>query len=84
MLSPSTARLDRVEKLTIYAQYEVQWVWLVEPTARTLEVFGLDRGHWRLESSHADDARVKAPPFDAVELELDILWISPTGADRTP
>ncbi|MFT4046518.1 MAG: Uma2 family endonuclease [Solimonas sp.] len=78
VLSPSTARLDRIEKMPIYAQFVVQWLWLLDPQARTLEVFSLDRGRWTLEGSHADDARVKAPPFDAVELELDPLWIKPS------
>jgi hypothetical protein len=53
----------------------VPWAWLVDPAARTREVYGLDRGHWRLESRHADAARVAAPPFEAVELEA--LWIQP-------
>ncbi|MEW6167419.1 MAG: Uma2 family endonuclease [Pseudomonadota bacterium] len=79
VLSPSTARLDRVDKLPIYAQFEVRWVWLVDPAAHTLEVFGLDRGHWRLEASFAEDARVAAPPFEAVTLELDALWIGPAA-----
>jgi len=77
VLSPSTARLDRVEKLQIYAQFEVPWVWLLDPIARTLEVFGLDRGHWRLEATFADDAKAAAPPFEAVALELDALWLKP-------
>lgn len=74
VLSPSSARFDRFEKLAIYAQFGIQWIWLLDPPARTLEVFSLDRGHWRLEGSHADTARVKAPPFDAIELELDAPW----------
>ena len=65
VLSPATARLDRVEKLSIYAQYGVPRVWLIDPHARSLEVFGLDRGRWRLEATHADDAEVAVPPFAA-------------------
>ncbi|MEW6166185.1 MAG: Uma2 family endonuclease [Pseudomonadota bacterium] len=86
VLSPATAKLDRVQKPAIYAQFEVPWAWLIDPIARTLEVFGLDRGHWRLEASHADDARAAAPPFEAVELELDALWLRPTadGSENAP
>jgi Uma2 family endonuclease len=81
VLSPSTARLDRVEKLPIYAEFKVAWAWLLDPAARTLEVFGLDQGSWRLEGSWADDAHVAAAPFAAVELELGALW-SPAPEQR--
>lgn len=37
ILSPATARLDRVEKLPIYASHGVGHVWLVDPDLRTLE-----------------------------------------------
>jgi Uma2 family endonuclease len=81
VLSPSTARLDRIEKLPIYAQAGVGFVWLVDPGARTLEVYRRDGAHWLLVGSHADDARVRAVPFDAIELELDALWLKPAAGD---
>lgn len=81
VLSPSTARLDRVEKLPIYAQAGVDFVWLVDPAARTLEVYRRDGAHWLLLGSHADDARVRAVPFDAIEIELDALWLKPAVDD---
>lgn len=81
VLSPSTARLDRVEKLPIYAEAGVAFVWIVDPVERTLEVYRRDGAHWLLLASHADDARVRAVPFDAIELELDALWLKQGGDD---
>jgi len=74
-LSPSTARIDRVTKLRIYARECVRHVWLVDPAARTLEVFGLDGAGWRLLGSFGGDDRVRAEPFEAFELELAALWV---------
>ncbi|MBK9030085.1 MAG: Uma2 family endonuclease [Myxococcales bacterium] len=74
VLSPSTARLDRVDKLPIYARAAVGHVWLVDPLVRTLEVLRLDADRWSLCGTWADDARVKAEPFEAIELELGALW----------
>lgn len=37
VLSPSTARLDRVLKSRLYAREGVVHLWLVDPLARTLE-----------------------------------------------
>jgi Uma2 family endonuclease len=74
VLSPSTSAVDRTVKLPIYARERVQHVWLVDPDARTLEVLRLDGDSYRIVGSWADDAKVRAEPFDAVELELGHLW----------
>ncbi len=74
VLSPSTAKLDRAEKLPIYAAAGVKHVWLVEPLARTLEVYRLEATRWSLLDTYVDDARIRAEPFDAIELELGLLW----------
>lgn len=74
VLSPSTAATDRGEKLPIYAREAVRHVWLVDPLVRTLEVLRLDGATYRIVSVHRDDARVRAEPFDAFELDLVTLW----------
>ena len=74
VLSPSTFRLDRIRKLPIYAREGVSHAWLVEPTARTLEIYRLEGGLWLLIGTHADDELVRAEPFDAIELDLLALW----------
>jgi Uma2 family endonuclease len=72
--SPATATYDRTDKLRIYARERVGWVWLVDPQAHTLEVLRLGAEGWLLHASFRDDARVRAAPFDAVEIELGALW----------
>jgi Uma2 family endonuclease len=74
VLSPSTAAIDRAEKVPIYGREGVGHVWLVDPTIRTLEALRLDAGRWRLLGTWRDDARVRVEPFDAFELELSGLW----------
>jgi Uma2 family endonuclease len=78
VLSPSTARLDRTDKLTIYAQHGVRHAWLVDPLLRMLEVLRLEGERWVILGVHRDDARVRAEPFDAIELELGALWADVT------
>lgn len=74
VLSPSTSALDRTVKLRLFARERVPHVWLVDPAAKTLEVLRLDDGTWRLLGSWAAEERVRAEPFDAVELDLGVLW----------
>ncbi|MGI5864247.1 MAG: Uma2 family endonuclease [Myxococcales bacterium] len=74
VVSRSTASIDRGKKRAIYLREKVRHLWLVDPLARTLEVFERGDGNWILLSTHADDARVRAPPFEAIELDLLELW----------
>lgn len=74
VLSPSTARMDRVGKRRIYARERVTHYWMIEPEARTLEVGRLDGDSYRVVLSAAADERVRAEPFDAIELDLALLW----------
>ncbi|MCA9713045.1 MAG: Uma2 family endonuclease [Myxococcales bacterium] len=81
ILSPSTSRLDRIHKLPIYAREGVRHAWLVDPIARTLEVFRLEGGRWTLIGAHGDEPTVRAEPFDAVDLDLLALWGDEPAAD---
>jgi Uma2 family endonuclease len=74
ILSPATARDERVVKMPIYARVGVGHLWLLDPELRTLEVNGLESGRWVLLESHCDDARVAPPPLGAVEIGLGDLW----------
>jgi len=74
VISPSTASLDRVKKLAIYAGEGVRHAWIVDPLARTLEVLNLEVGRWVITATHAGDAVVRVEPFGEIELELGALW----------
>lgn len=74
VLSPSTEKLDRAKKLGSYARAGVPNVWLVNPTLRTLEVLRLVDGKWLMVATRSGDERVRAEPFEAVEVDLLLLW----------
>jgi Uma2 family endonuclease len=74
VLSHARARIDRVDKLGIYAAQGVAHAWLIDPDARTLEVFALIDGPWRLDMALKDSDEVRAPPFDVIQFSLVALW----------
>ncbi len=75
VLSPSTEDHDREVKMPVYAREGVRHAWLVEPIAKTLEVYTLDgAGRWSAPTVYRDVEVVRAPPFDAIELDLSALW----------
>jgi Uma2 family endonuclease len=83
VLSPGTARIDRAVKMPLYAAQGVNWLWLLDPDIRTLEVYSLSDGHWLLEDTWKDDDQVRAAPFAEVVLHLDDLWV-PTAQPSNP
>jgi Uma2 family endonuclease len=74
VLSPTIAKIDRVDKVPIYAEVGVSHVWLIDPLLQTLETLRLDSGSYRLVGTWHGDAKVRIEPFDAIELELPALW----------
>jgi Uma2 family endonuclease len=74
VLSPATADFDRTNKLPVYARARVSHAWLVDPAIRTLEVLRLDGSAWRLVGTWKGDAKVRAEPLDATEVDLSLLW----------
>jgi Uma2 family endonuclease len=78
VLSRSTEKIDRDEKLPYYARHRVRHVWLLDPIDMRLEVHTLDDdGGWRAVRIYTGDVAVRAEPFDAIELDLSALWSPP-------
>ena len=75
VVSPATAGTDRVRKMSVYAREGVAHLWLVDPLARTLEVYRLEGERWVVASTHAGNEALRAEPFDAVALDMSAWWI---------
>ncbi len=58
----------------MYAAHGVKHVWLVEPLDRLIEVLSLDGDAYRITQTATGDARCRNKPFEALELELSVLW----------
>jgi Uma2 family endonuclease len=82
VLSPSTVTVDRQRKLPIYHREGVTHAWLIDPLARTLEVYRREPSGWVLTATHEGEEPVRAEPFDAVPLELGLLWLERAPASR--
>jgi Uma2 family endonuclease len=74
VISPSTRRVDKMEKMPIYAQYQIPFCWLVDPMEKTLDVFRLKAGEWVVAGFYVGEAKVRAEPFTAIEINLSDLW----------
>jgi Uma2 family endonuclease len=78
VLSRSTEKIDRDDKLPYYAAHRVRHVWLLDPIDKRLEVYTLDdSGKWRAVRMYEGDVTIRAEPFEAIEIDLSALWSGP-------
>jgi Uma2 family endonuclease len=74
VLSPGTAVSDRTEKLPLYARCAVPFLWLIDPVGCSLEAYRLQADAYLLIVTARGNGQLRVPPFDAIELELGLLW----------
>jgi Uma2 family endonuclease len=82
ILSKSTERIDRMEKMPIYREAKVTYAWLVDPRLRSIEAYRNSDNRWA-QYKGTDRARIE--PFDAIDFDLRILWAAiplPTRAQE--
>ena len=77
VLSPSTARMDRLLKLDRYAEAGVREYWLVDPVARTIEFYVNGGEHFVVHAPTGGSW--KSPAVSGVELDVDRLWAAVEG-----
>lgn len=75
VVSRSTATIDRVRKMRIYAREGIAHLWIIDPMLRTLEVYRLEDGRWIVASAHGGDEAVRAEPFAAAALDMSRWWM---------
>lgn len=75
VVSPSSMRRDRVQKMHIYGAIGVGHLWLVDPLARVLEAYVLQDSRWVVVGTWGGDDMPHAPPFDEMALDLSEWWL---------
>ncbi len=70
--SPSTARLERGDKLRLYADSGVREYWLVDPDARSIEFLVLHEGRWLV--AWPDEGAYRSEAIDGLGLDVSALW----------
>ncbi len=81
VLSPSSQRHDRVRKLRLYAQHEIQEYWLVQPYPGLVEVLELAGGCYRIAGAYTDSETLHSPTFPDLVLDLAEAFTLPVPAE---
>ena len=74
ILSKGTTRQDRTTKATLYARYSVRHYWIVDPDARTIELYELDRDSYRLIAKESGESTIRPALFAGLVIEPADVW----------
>ena len=78
VISPYTGRIDRGTKLHLYARFDIPYYWIVDPQARTIDVYRLAGAAYEAPQ-HFTEVFADLPPFPGLTLATASLW-GPPGA----
>ncbi len=70
ILSKGTAAKDRGIKKDIYEQFAVREYWIVDPQARSIEVYQIEGNRYRLVSFAAEEGSIKSLVLTDLVLEV--------------
>jgi Uma2 family endonuclease len=75
ILSPSSIRRDRYEKLELYAKFCVKEYWIVDPYNQSIEVLCWEGTGYSLFSFASEKGKVKSKVLEGFEVEIGSLMV---------
>ena len=72
ILSPATERCDRLEKLDLYARYQVAEYWIVNPKMQLIEFLINQQGQFVVMSQSG--GQYQSPCLPKIEIDLASFW----------
>ena len=74
VLSPSTAGYDTIIKMPRYLEAGVEWVWIVDPVGKRIDVYRSGEREWLEAGAFEGEGLARLAPFDEVEIDLGPVW----------
>jgi Uma2 family endonuclease len=76
VLSPSTRRTDRLEKMLEYARAGVREYWIVDPHGQTVELFVLREGAYELLGKWGEGEEARSEILEGFRVAVDEVLVS--------
>lgn len=71
ILSPSTMKRDKLDKLRVYAQYQIPEYWIIDHNSRVLEQYTLGSTHFELVNLYQEDEQVQSEILPRVSFTMN-------------
>jgi Uma2 family endonuclease len=75
VVAPKNATLVRFRKMQCYAAHDIQHAWIVDPYAKTIEVYMRHETGWDRVTMLRGNGVVRAAPLAGNDIKLGRLWI---------
>lgn len=82
ILSPSTARYDKGSKKKIYSRTGVQELWLIDPEAKTIQVFDLTKDAEMPAATYSARSVFESPLLPKLKIQGSKIFREPTRKPR--
>ncbi|MBD0255819.1 MAG: Uma2 family endonuclease [Cytophagales bacterium] len=74
IVSPSSFELDTVKKRELYARFGVPEYWIVTPEQKSIEVFSLEGGTYKLNNFALESGTVTSPLLPGFSVDLQNIF----------
>lgn len=74
IISPSTAKHDRIKKFNKYLDAKVQEYWIIEPTEKIIEIFTLKDNQYIRSAYSEDDKTIDVKTFSGLQIDLNSVF----------
>lgn len=73
ILSPSTLKRDKIDKLEVYARFHIPEYWIVDPNSGVLEQFVLQNERYELHDIFQEDELITSPNIPCVSFTMNMI-----------
>ena len=70
ILSPSTMKQDRGDKMKIYREYQVREYWIVDPKNQSIEVYQHQNNDYNLVSFAVEEGEIVSQVLEGFSLDI--------------
>lgn len=74
ILSPASARYDRLIKFSLYQRAGVREYWIVDPSTRTVSVYTLEDGAYHAATVYSSDLSAPVGVLDDCNIDLSTVF----------
>ncbi len=75
VLSPSTYKNDRIEKMKLYCEFGVSEYWIVDPIYKVIEVYSLENNAYIMTASAIETGEIISKTLTDFKLDIEKIFI---------
>jgi Uma2 family endonuclease len=74
VLSPSTAKVDKVDKKAMYLKFGVKEYWIVDPIYKTVLLYVLNENQYELKQELIEDGKIESVVLPDLDLNITLVF----------